>query len=388
MKKNTLVVLVFGFWALGLQAQVTTVNLDLINGKINGGKPLPAEEEFYIHGSVPDKIEMVKLLIYPAKKAEKAGYTYFWKAPFGYKDLSYQVLVADPLRSNTDYRLEFGYYQKAGADQIVEVRSLIHQNIKTYLSTITTIKKGGIHFSESDEVLMSNLSRIVDQGAYYFELPNGEKFPGFSDITRAKLEQRGKLKMGDAKYNVTGMTEADNARAVFADEYITDLESILFSEVDQYLSPNMLVRVDENIFENYATEKTANSLPINVGYGAISLSKGLPEQEFVTSPYAGISFPLGNRTFAKFMNNLSVSTGFFLSGDIRNQLDEKISGPVLDRPLYLGLGYNFFRFIRLNAGGTFITTEQLDGMNQKSFQPFVGVSAEFNIWLGIGSKKR
>ena len=388
MKKTLLIAFLIGLCSLQLQAQVTTINLDLITGKINGGNPLPAEKEFYIHGAIPEKIEMVKLTIYPSKKTEKAGYTYFWKAPFGYKDLSYQVLVADPLRSNTDYRLEFGYYQKAGADQINEVRSLIHQNIETYLSTVTSVKKGGIHFSESDEVLITNFSKIVDQGAYYFELPNGEKFPGFSDITRAKLEQRGKLKMGKAKFNVTGMTEADNARAVYADEYITELENILFSEVDQYMSPNMLVRVDENVFENYPTEKTANSLPINVGYGAISLSKGLPDQEFVTSPYAGISFPLGNRTFARFMNNMSISTGFFLSGNMKNQLDEKISGPVLDRPIYVGLGYNFFRFIRINAGGTFITTEMLNGTNQNSFQPFVGVSAEFNLWLGIGSKKR
>ncbi|PZX51924.1 hypothetical protein [Algoriphagus chordae] len=388
MKKTLLLALVFGIGVMGLRAQVTTINLDLITGEINGGMPLPAEEEFYIRGAIPEKIEMVKLIIYPSKRSEKAAYTYFWKAPFGYKDLSYQVLMADPLRSNTDYHMEFGYYQKAGADQIQEVRSLIHQNIKTYLNTVTTIKKGGISFSESDEVLLNNLSRIVDQGAYYFELPNGEHFPGFSDITRAKLEQRSKLKMGKSKFNVVGLSENDNARAAYADEYITDLEAILFSEVDQYLSPNMLVRVDEKIFQNYPTEKLANSLPINVGYGAISLSTGLPEQEFVTSPYAGFSFPLGNRTFAKFMNNMSISTGFFLSGDIRNQLDEKISGPVLDRPIYVGLGYNFFRFIRLNAGGTFITTEHLSGTNQNSFHPFVGISAEFNIWLGVGSKKR
>ncbi|MEB2785187.1 hypothetical protein [Algoriphagus persicinus] len=59
---------------------------------------------------------MVKLLIYQAKKTEKVGYTYFWKASFRYKDLSFHVLVADSLRANTDYRLEMSYYQKAGAD--------------------------------------------------------------------------------------------------------------------------------------------------------------------------------------------------------------------------------------------------------------------------------
>ncbi|RAI89468.1 hypothetical protein [Algoriphagus yeomjeoni] len=388
MKKMILSVLVIVFVALELHAQVTTINLDLVTGKINGGMPLPAEKEFYIQGAIPEEIEMVKLLIYPSNKTEKSGYTYFWKTPFGYKDLSYQVLMADPLRSNTNYHLEFGYYQKAGADQIIEVRELIHQNIKTYLSTVTTIKRRRIKFSESDEVLINNLSKIVNQGAYYFELPNGDKFPGFSDITRAKLAQRGNLKLGKAKLNVTGLDETDNARAVYAEQYISELEKILFSEVEQFLSPNMLVRVDETIFEKYSTEKTSNSLPINIGYGAISLSKRLPDQEFVTSPYAGLSFPLGNRTFARLMNNMSVSTGFFLSNKIENQLNEKISGPVLDRPIYVGLGYNFFRVIRLNAGGTFITTEQAGGSNVNSFQPFVGISAEFNLWLGIGSKKR
>lgn len=388
MKKALLFTLVLGFAVMGLRAQVTTINLDLITGEINGGLPLPAEEKFYIRGAIPEKIEMVKMNIYPSKRTEKVAYTYFWKTPFSYKELSYNLLVADPLRSNEDYHLELAFYQKAGSDQIAEVRSLIHQNLETYLNTVTTIKRRGINFSESNEVLLNNLSRIVERGALYFELPNGQDFPGFSDITRAKLEQRSKLNLGKAKFNIIGLSKNDNVRAAYANEYITELEEILFSEVDQYLSPNMLVRVDEKTFENYPSEKLAHSLPINVGYGAISLSKGLPDQEFVMSPYAGFSFPLGNRTFARFMNNMSISTGFFLSGDIKNQLEEKISGPVLERPIYVGLGYNLFRIIRLNAGGTFITTEQLSGSNVNSFQPFVGVSAEFNIWMGIGSKRR
>lgn len=386
MRKNLLIVVLSFVW-LSANAQVTTINLDLVTSKINGGNPIPAEEEFYVRGAIPDRIEMVKLFLYQVDKSEKSGNTYLWKAPFGYQDLSFQIFVSDPLRANEAYHLEFGYYQKAGEAQIKEVRELIHQNIKSYLSTVTSINRGGIKFSVSDEVLVSNLTKIVNQGAYYFELPNGQAFPGFSDITRAKLDQRSKLKMGKAKFNVIGLNKKDNARAVYADEYITELENLLFSEIDQYLSPNMLVRIDEKIFEKYNTEKKPNSLSINVGYGAISLSKGIPDQEFVSSLYAGVSFPLGNRTFAKFMNNMSISTGFFLSHSMENQLGESISGPVLDRPVYVGLGYNFFRFIRLNAGGTFITTEQLGGTNLNSFQPFVGISAELNLWLGIGKKK-
>lgn len=386
MIKNLLFFSILLLGSLPLQAQIETINLDIVTGKLNGANPIPAETEFYIQGSIPDKIEMVKLTIYPSKKTEKAGYTYFWKSPFGYKELSYQLFVANPLRSSQDYYLEFGFYQKAGKEQIEELTRLISQNIKSYLSTITSIKRGGIKFSESNEVILSNLEQILKKGAYYFELPNGEKFPGFSDIARAKLEQREKLKMGKAKYNATQVGENDNARAIYAAQYLAELNDILAAEIAQYLSPNMLVRVDEKIFEKYPTEKTANLIPINIGYGAISLSKGLPDQEFTHSPYVGFSFPLGNRTFARFMNNLSISSGVFISGNMENALNERISGPI-DRPIYVGLGYNFFRVIRLNAGGTFITTEQLGGMNVDSFQPFVGLSAEFNLWLGFGKKK-
>ncbi|WP_288369675.1 hypothetical protein [uncultured Algoriphagus sp.] len=369
------------------QEAIKTIPLDLVQSKINGGMPLPSEEKFYIQGAIPGSIELVKVEIYPSKKSKKAGNTYFWKAPFGYSELSFQALVDNPLRANEDYHVEIGFYQKAGKDEVEEVRELIQTNLDTYLSTITSVKKGGIQFEDSDEQILNNMSKIVNTGAYYFELPNGAIFPGFSDLTRKKLEQRKKLKMGKAKFNVSGLSEADNARGAYARQYLDELEQIVFSEVEQYFSTNLLARVDEKIFQNYPTEKKPNSIPINIGYGAISLSKNLPQQEFVYSPYVGFSFPLGNRTFAKFMSNMSISTGVFISGNIENSLGERISGPAFERPVYVGLGYNFFRFIRLNAGGTFLTTEQLDGNNVRSFQPYVGLSAEFRIWLGFGNKR-
>ncbi|WP_111670056.1 hypothetical protein [Algoriphagus litoralis] len=358
-----------------------------MQNRLNGGKPLPAEEKFYIRGAIPSRVELVKVTLYPSKKSQNAGYSYFWKAPFGYNELSFQILIEEPLRSNEDYHVEFGFYQKAGKPEIEELRKLILVNLSTYMNTITSIKRGGIHFEDSDDQILINMSKIVETGAYYFELPNGLQFPGFSDLTRNKLHQRKNLKMGNAKYNVDEVGENENAQAIYSQKYLDELMAIVSSEIDQYLSTNMLARVDEKFFQNYPSEKKANVIPINLGYGAISLSKTLPQQEFVYSPYLGFSFPLGNRTFTKFMNNVSISTGVFVSGGMENSLEESIKGPLFDRPVYLGLGYNFFRFIRLNAGGTFTTTNQANGNSLRSFSPFLGLSAEFNIWLGFGNKK-
>lgn len=375
------------FMALYSSAQDIVINLDLYRGNLNGGNPLPAETKFSVSGGIPEKIEMVKLTIYPSKKGPNSASNYFWKSPFGFKENDFLLTVSNPLRSNESYHLNFGYYQKAGAEQIYEIRELIFTNIKTYMSSITTISGSGIKFSESDEVILSNLTRIVEQGAYYFELPDGVQFPGFSDLTQIKLQQRKTLKTGKAKFNVIGLQKKDNTKAAFALKYLEELNAILSAELNQYLSPNMLVRVDERVFDNYSTEKTSTTIPLNVGYGAISLSKNLPQQEFVTSIYLGLSLPLGNRTFSPIMNNLSISTGFFINSQLENSLEEQISGPIMDLPVYVGLGYNFFRFLRLNAGGTFLTTESVAAGRVKSFEPFFGLSAEFNLWLGFGKKK-
>ncbi|MBN7812561.1 hypothetical protein J0A68_16525 [Algoriphagus sp. H41] len=372
-----------------LQAQeaLTTVNLDLIQNRINGGMPLPAEEKFYIQGAIPNEVGLVKVELFPSKKSDKTKNTYYWKPPFGYKELSFHILVEHPLRSSEDYQIEFSFFQKATQDEVAELRKLIKSNLSSYLNTITSIKKGGVVFEDSNDQILNNSNEIVEAGLRYFALPDGASFPGFSDLTRKKLEQRKKLKMGDAKFNIFGKSKEEDARVVYANKYLEELQGILFSEVDQFLSYNLLAIVDEKKFMNYPTEKKPNSIPLNIGYGAIPLSKNLQSKEYVHSPYVGFSFPLGNRTFAKFMSNMSVSAGMFLSKDMENSMGERIGGVAFDRPVYVGLGYNFFRFLRLNAGGTFLNTEKLNGSTFNDFQPFVGLSAEFRLWVGFGDKK-
>lgn len=376
--------LIFSY--LETSAQIPSVSLDLVQQELNGGTPLPSEKSFYIQGAIPEGIEMVKVRIFPSNKSESKGYDYMWKTPFGYQDLSYQLLVSDPLRASDEYNLIFSYYQKAGEEQMEEVRSLIFKNLKTYLSTVTSVRKGKIKFLESQEVIISRLNQIVEEGAYYFELPNGKEFGGFSDLVKNKLEQGKKLKLKNAELNLPELEDDDNARASYASVYLKELESTIQTEVDQYLSPQMLVQVDELDFKKYPSEKKPNALTLNAGYGAIMLSEGLAEREFISSPYAGLSFPLGNRAFNRFMNNLTLSTGVFISGNLENSQNERINGPLFNRPVYAGLGYNIFRFFRINAGATFLTTHQSDGTKNRSINPYIGISADFRIWLGLGNK--
>jgi len=58
------------------------------------------------------------------------------------------------------------------------------------------------------------------------------------------------------------------------------------------------------------------------------------------------------------------------------------------------LGYNFFRFVRPKAGVTAIEPQGSSGIGNAAFdvgaislQPFVGLSAEIDLWLGLREKR-
>jgi hypothetical protein len=61
---------------------------------------------------------------------------------------------------------------------------------------------------------------------------------------------------------------------------------------------------------------------------------------------------------------------------------------LINRPIYLGYGYRVFRMVRLNAGGTLVQKDMLnaDGGTSSNLdvRPFLGVSIEINLWLGLG----
>lgn len=94
----------------------------------------------------------------------------------------------------------------------------------------------------------------------------------------------------------------------------------------------------------------------------------------------GLSIPLGNPHLnSKFWSNSSISAGILLQ-----DLDfgeRTMTGPGVEKPLYLAFGYKTAYFLRLNAGTT-ILTEKGNSSNVE-FSPFIGASIEINIWMGL-----
>lgn len=383
--KKVLIAILFAL-PLMAGAQIESVPFDIIKNQLNSGMPLPAESPFYVKGLLPQGVRLVQLEIHRGKVRNNPDHSYVWKAPFDYKVEEYELFLSEPLRSNKPYTFIFSFYKNASNAELDHLRNSLHQNLSAYINANYQIDRRGFTSLTPRKTLLNNLSNIVETGAGRYEHFISAEFPGFSDIVEQKIEQLEKSKLKNAKFSVFGgKNDLDSAKVVFAREQIEELVKIVQAEVDQYLAKDMLVLVDTREIADYRTEKLPSYLPINVGYGGAYFSGNFSDFDYGSAPHVGISLPLGNRTFAKYLGNASLSTGVMLL-NMENSAGETVSGPLIDRPIYVALGYKFLNVFRFHAGGVVTSRDSNSGTEVISVYPYLGLSFEFDLNIRFNQK--
>lgn len=367
-------------------AQIKSVELDVVKNQINSGLPLPSEELFYISGILPEGVKLVELTLFKSNKDKSTGRSYSWRAPYQFESNRYEIFVAEPLRSNEPYTLSFNFFKQADNEEMEAIMNAIHANLEAHIKANYQVDRSNINSLVSDRVLLNQLNQIVVQGIENYAHTLGQDFRGFSDLVKIKVDQTKKFRLRKARFNIINRNEKDNDRAVYANQLINELINLTKAEVAQYLRANMLMLVDIREMISYPTEKKPFYLPLNVGYSGTYFSGNFNNLDYDTAPFVGLSFPLGNRKFTKLLGNASFSTGVILT-NLQNDQNQEISGPLIGRPIYAGLGYTMFRILRFNAGAVLTSSELNDNSENLSFYPFVGFSLEFNLWVGFNSKR-
>ncbi len=76
--------------------------------------------------------------------------------------------------------------------------------------------------------------------------------------------------------------------------------------------------------------------------------------------------------------------------NFKNAADSTITGPLVDRPVFAGLGFRIYDFINFNAGmvATSTTKQNLSTIKTEDIKlrPFIGLNFQFNLWLGVNKK--
>ncbi len=374
-------------------AQYTPVNFDYEKTSFNENLPLPAEKNLMIKGQVSEVISQVRFTIFKNNNHNSPLNVSTWRRSFSNNSQAFDLPINYKLRGGSEYDFQLDYLRRVTDAEKLNLQKALFETLDGYVSSNVEIGRRKVAVSKPAGMLLSDMNDIVMQGLSNYDNLVGYEFKGFSDIIKDKIYQLQATKLRAAKFSIIkskeGLDNNKESKTAYAQQLIGDLKNMVHSELNQLLNTDLVVIADTKMVQDYPTEKTMNSLPVNIGYGAVYFDGTLSKPNYGTGPYVGLSFPLGNKTFSKFLGNASLSAGIFLQ-DFKDLNEVKYTGPFIKKPIYAALGYKFFRFIRFNAGVTVvekrnITIGNLNTIttNDIKILPFIGLSAEINIWAGL-----
>lgn len=347
-------------------SQVPTVIYQQETQGFDGGISLPAQKPFVISGDISEIITKVEVNIYTNSTLDKLFYTAIWSGNITGKSTTFKIPVNKLLRSNEEYSFELSFYTRVEKQEHLQLVDMLQNSLSEYVNAQTRIKREQLIFNKPPDALVNELNAIVRSAFKDYDL---EMFR-FSGIVTDKIKQIESLKI---------KTERDDINEVST---LYELKNLLDSEIRAYLPQEINKLVYKTIIQDYPTQKLPNVLGVNLGYGATFIEK----DNIGYAPYAGLSIPLGNLAFAPFMSRVSVSAGIFLS-DIKDENNVIYTGPVIKKPIYVGLGYRFLDFVRLNAGAGILEKSTAPATTDIFIRPYIGLSIDLNLWIGLGKQR-
>lgn len=392
MKNFFAVALLLFFISNSLFAQYQTVMYDYEKNYFNQGQPLPAEDYFMVSGQIPQGVDYVEVGIHRAGKIDKNKplFVATWKRSYSYIGQTFELPINYKLRGNAEYDLTINTYRKASQIEKDNLRQILNSSLDAYVDGIISIERRRFSLDKPAGAMIEDLNDIVRNGTTFYTNKINFSFPGFSDIIKNKIKQIKDAKLRKGLFNFSKKTAESrrDARRMYAEKLLGELKTALHTELAQLINTEMVVLSDNKQINEYPTARVRNTLSINAGYGGVYFNGGINDLSYDSAPYVGLSFPLGRAYRSRFLSNTSVSVGAFLQ-NFEDESGQEVTGPIFNRPYYVGLGYKIFQFIRFNAGATFLesanNTQFLDLKNIK-VKPFIGVSAEINLWMGLGNK--
>lgn len=358
--------------------------------RFNNGEPLPAEETFAVRGPLPDKVSRVEFNIFDErdKHKKKPVYQNSWrKSQLTGTASTFYIPVNQKLRGNRNYDIQLIYFSPVSSAHNDALQNSLVNYLETYLREHTVVTPEQIKLRKKPGEMLHDLNGIVRNSLKEYRMLEGESFEGFSDLVQAKLESlhKNRLRQVDKLF---GSEEEPVTKIEYYNQQLSEMRELIAFEV-QNLFQNNLQRVTEKvILDDYPTEETRTILTLHAGYGGIFLNGPIRSLNYVSGPYAGISFPLGNKAFAsKFWYNTSLVAGVYMNKMEANE-DRIVSGPIVRRPVYAGLSYKVFEFVRLTAGATILENEETstspeNNGNTVYLRPFIGLQANFKLWLDL-----
>ncbi|MCB0705420.1 MAG: hypothetical protein KDC34_08935 [Saprospiraceae bacterium] len=393
MKIKIILLTIFIGTASLLFGQYTTVSFDLERNYFNEGQVLPAEKPLMFTGQLPEGVDLVEIQIFPGKSDKLKDRLYFasWKDYDNAQNSSFSLAVNYRLRASEKYDFYLDFFENLDQAEAGKLAGQISLLLNAYLEANLNLEDDQIKLAKSTKKMIEEMNDIIKSVMSEYRSRDDTGVKELSETVRLMLEKAAAVRFEKLPADSTRII-ADAAREDRLQDEISDIRNSIDLEIEQLLGKNWSRLAFSRMVDDYETEEKRGSLSINVGYGGVYLSGNVDQFSYGASPYLGLSLPLSNSTLApKFFRNASITMGVFLQ-NFEDADGNTVSGVLVNRPLYLGLDYKLFEFVRLNAGAAFLETTALfpvDGGDPEErtnlfVRPFIGLSARIDLSIQFG----
>lgn len=378
--KAILSILLICMTALAGHGQTEKVYFSYSENSFDGNLPLPSEEKFMIKGRVSADVLMVTVDVYRNVESERSlTSSSKWQRGQDKSAEEFSAMIRHKLRQDTEYDIVIRYFRGTTPEEKKYASDQLREQIVLYLDNQPVKSGRKWSWSKNLNTIVGEVEQIIQDGLADFSDMQGLPFEGLSDQVKMVLE--------NLEAHTLRLEKQDTAVALLSNTgvYFDRLVGQIMNEVDQYTQAGLLYAFDKRTVLKYSTEKQKNILSISAGYGGVIFNNKKNNGLYDHAPYVGLSVPFGNRALRKpFWSNVSLSAGVFLL-NFEDDDGNKVSGPVIQRPIYLGMGYKFLRFVKIQGGVAILETKVDDGnfvnFDQVYFRPYVGIGLEFNFWM-------
>ena len=359
-----------------LTAQRQTVFYDFAKNTFGDFQELPSEEYLLITGALPPGCELVEIALFDdeIEDLDDALYVGNWTASGTTGNRDFAVPINKRLSPGNDYSFRISFFHEVTGESRTKLYEQVRRNIEAYLNLNYSIDDGKLDLERSPRKLRRELDQIVHQSMRQYRITSPGAFDGFSDIVLEQLD--------DLDGREVATVNSGNVPA------LSSLMSLMDGELRSMLNQDIVMLRNERVISDVEAEDKPGYFSIVGGYGAVYYDGDLDNLDYGDGAFVGLGFPFSATKVApKILRNAELSLGVFVNDFEIDGRD--LTGPIVERPIFVGLDYKLFSFVRLNAGAVFL---EEDNGNEDMFEdldtrvrvrPFVGLSAKLNLSLSL-----
>ena len=360
--------------ASALIAQRATVPYDFARNAFGDFEDLPSETNLLITGALPPRVELVEVAVFEEEidddtEEDDVLYLGQYTASGTVGAREFAVPINFPLYPGEDYTFRISYFTTTDSATRADLYRQIRRTLESYLNLNYTVDDGAIELGQSPRRLRRELDQIAQQSMRRYRITSPLSFDGFSDVVLQQIRQ------------LDGAPVEQGAP-------LRNLMQLLDGELRSMLNQDMVMLRTQRVVTDVQTEPKPGYFSIVAGYGAAYYDGDLDDLDYGDGAFVGLGFPFSvTKVAPRVLRNAEFSVGVFVDDFEIDGRD--FTGPIVNRPIFAGLDYKLFQFVRFNAGAVFL--EEDDG-NEDMFdnldtrvrvRPFIGLSAKLNRTLSL-----